>query len=180
MQRLPLRAAGDHRPRCAGIHLRRRRREAQAGKAAGGGGECDLQQLQADDGRGRDVLRVGVGDIDAHDLLAADGGGRGEEAGGGARQHVEWHEMELTPPPPLRGVVHIELLARHGFGPRNAGGGTAAEGRGTMPRSPLHTCHVAVISHAAADVRRAGAMLQLAGSPTANKVRGGEGKRRGE
>ena len=65
MQRLPLRAAGDHRPRCAGIHLRRRRREAQAGKAAGGGGECDLQQLQADDGRGRDVLRVGVGDIDA-------------------------------------------------------------------------------------------------------------------
>jgi hypothetical protein len=27
---------------------------------------------------------------------------------------------------------------------------------------------------------RACAMLQLAGSPTANKVRGGEGKRRGE
>ena len=117
MQRLPLRAAGDHRPRCAGIHLRRRRREAQAGKAAGGGGECDLQQLQADDGRGRDVLRVGVGDIDAHDLLAADGGGRGEEAGGGARQHVEWHEMELTPPPPpLRSVVHMNCWRDTGSG----------------------------------------------------------------
>ena len=75
MQRLPLRAAVNYRPRCTGIHLRRRRREAQAGKAAGGGGGCDLQQLQAADGRGRDVLRVGVGDIDAHDLLAADGGG---------------------------------------------------------------------------------------------------------
>ena len=61
-------------------------------RSGGGGGGCDLQQVQADNGGGHDVLRVGVGDIDA----------------------------------------------------------------------------------------RAGAMLQLAGSPTAIKVRGGEGKRRGE
>lgn len=34
----------------------------------------------------------------------AEGGAR--KRGGGARQHVEWHEMELTPPPPpLRAVV---------------------------------------------------------------------------
>ena len=179
MQRLPLRAAGDHRPRCAGIHLRRRRREAQAGKAAGGGGGCDLQQLQADVRRGSDVLRVSVGDIDAHDLLAVDSGGRGETTGVGARQHVEQHDIELTPQPPLRAVVHMNCWRDTG-----SGQGMQAEerqrGGATMPRSPLHMCHVAVISHAAADVRRAGAMLQLAGSPTANNVRGVEGKRRGE
>ena len=63
------------------------------GRGGLGGAGCDLQQVQADDGRGHDVLRVGVGDIHAHDLLAADGegggGGRGEEAGGGVQQHVE-------------------------------------------------------------------------------------------
>ena len=39
----------------------------------GGGGGCDLQQVQADDGRGHE----------------GSGGGRGEEADGGVRQHVE-------------------------------------------------------------------------------------------
>ena len=172
MQRLPLRAAGDQRPRYAGIRLRRKQRDAQAGKAAGAWAvtysNCKPMT---------DVVAMCC---DAHDLLAADGGGRGEEAGGGARQHVEWHEMELTPPPPpLRAVVHMNCWRDTG-----SGQGMQAEerqrGGATMPRSPLHMCHVAVISHAAADVRRAGAMLQLAGSPTANNVRGVEGKRRGE
>ena len=91
MQRLPLRAAGDHRLRCAGIHLRRRRGEAQAGKASGAGAvTCSSCKPMTD---AVTVLRVGVDDVDAHDLLAADGegggGGRGEEAGGDVQQHVE-------------------------------------------------------------------------------------------
>ena len=55
------------------------------------------------------MLRVSVGDIDAHNLLAVDSGRRGETAGLGARQHVERHEIELTPPPPLRAVVHMNF-----------------------------------------------------------------------
>ena len=64
MQRLPLRAAGDHRPRCAGIHLRRRRREAQAGKAAGAGAvTCSSCKPMTD--AVAMYCGFGVGDIDA-------------------------------------------------------------------------------------------------------------------
>ncbi len=39
----------------------------------------------------------------------------------------------------------------------------------TVPRSSLHTGHVTLIAQAEADVRRAGAMLQLAGNPEHKK-----------
>jgi hypothetical protein len=89
-----------------------------------------------------------------------------KEGGRSSRTAYARQVDALTPPLALREVAQRNCWRKGegGRGVRSRSGGGGDGGR-TVPTSVLHTGHVTVTSHTAADRRRTGATLQPLGSP---------------